>query len=82
MHVTPTIPEASARDRLRIIREANSVALVGVSGNELRSSNFVARYLSRTGLTLYPVNPNYQEVLGMKCYPSLSDLPETPDIVD
>lgn len=74
--------EASPRDRLRIIRQAQSVALVGVSGNPLRSSNFVATYLQRTGLRLYPVNPNYDQILGMECYPTLSDLPEVPDVVD
>jgi len=30
---------------------------------------------------LYPVNPRYQEVAGVKCYPSLADVPETPDLV-
>ncbi len=74
--------EADARDRLRIIREAKSVALVGVSANPIRSSNFVASYLIRTPLTSYPVNPRYDEVLGLRCYPSLHDLPEVPDIVD
>jgi uncharacterized protein len=74
--------EVSAQDRLRIISESRSVALVGVSANPLRSSNFVATYLARTDLTLYPVNPNYDEVLGLRCYPSLADLPEVPDIVD
>ena len=73
--------EADPRTRLRIIRDAESVALVGVSGNELRASNFVAAYLVRTSLRVYPVNPMYEEVLGLKCYPSLADLPETPDIV-
>ncbi len=79
--MTP-VPEASARDRLRILRNAESVALVGVSANELRSSNFVATYLVRTDLRVYPVNPRYEEVLGLRCYPSLADLPEVPDIVD
>jgi hypothetical protein len=74
--------EADARDRLRIIREAKSVALVGVSANPIRSSNFVASYLIRTPLTSYPVNPRYDEVLGLRCYPSLRELPEVPDIVD
>jgi predicted CoA-binding protein len=74
--------EATARDRLRIIREARSVALVGVSANPIRSSNFVASYLIRTPLRTYPVNPMYDEVLGLPCYPSLSDLPEVPDVVD
>ncbi|MPZ54570.1 MAG: CoA-binding protein [Acidimicrobiia bacterium] len=76
------LTEATAQERLAIIASASTVALVGVSGNELRSSNFVARYLFRTNLTLYPVNPNYDEVLKMKSYPALSDLPVVPDIVD
>lgn len=76
------MPEATARDRLRIIQNARSVALVGVSANPIRSSNFVASYLIRTDFVTYPVNPMYDEVLGMKCYPSLADLPEAPDIVD
>lgn len=74
--------EADARERLRIIRESKSVALVGVSANPIRSSNFVASYLIRTDFVTYPVNPMYDEVLGMRCHPSLGDLPEIPDIVD
>lgn len=74
--------EVDARERLRIIRTAKSVALVGVSANPIRSSNFVASYLIRTEFVTYPVNPMYEEVLGMKCYPRLADLPEVPDIVD
>ncbi len=79
---TEAVPEASARERLHIIQNARTVALVGVSPNPLRSSNFVATYLVRTPLTMYPVNPNADEVLGLKAYPSLADLPEPPDIVD
>jgi predicted CoA-binding protein len=72
----------SARDRLRIIRESRSIALVGVSANPLRSSNFVATYLVKTPYTVYAVNPMYDEVLGIRCYSTLADLPEAPDIVD
>jgi len=79
---TGDVPEASAQERLQILAESKSVALVGVSPNILRASNFVATYLVRTGLTVYPVNPRAEEVLGLKCYPSLADLPEVPDIVD
>jgi uncharacterized protein len=74
--------DASPRDRLRILSEMKSVALVGVSNNPLRSSNFVATYLVRTPYRMYPVNPNYDEVLGLRCYPSLDSLPEVPDVVD
>jgi predicted CoA-binding protein len=77
-----TVPDATALERLQIIQNSSSVALVGVSANPLRSSNFVASYLLRTSFRSYPVNPQYGEVLGQKCYPSLADLPEVPDIVD
>jgi predicted CoA-binding protein len=77
-----TIVEAAPQDRLRILSEMQSVALVGVSSNPLRSSNFVATYLVRTPYRVYPVNPNYDEVLGKKCYPTLASLPEVPDVVD
>ena len=80
--MTTALHEATASERLKIIQNAKSAALVGVSANPIRSSNFVASYLVRTPLRTYPVNPMYEEVLGMKCYPSLSDLPEVPDIVD
>ena len=80
--MSSALVEADARTRLRLIASAESVALVGVSGNALRSSNFVASYLLRTHLRIYPVNPMYEEVLGLTCYPRLADLPEVPDIVD
>jgi acyl-CoA synthetase (NDP forming) len=31
--------------------------------------------------TMYPINPRYPEVLGQRCYPSVADLPEPPDVV-
>ncbi len=78
---TATVPDATSAERLDIIRSARTVALVGVSANPLRSSNFVAAYLVRTAMRVYPVNPAYDEVLGEKCYPSLADLPQIPDVV-
>ena len=80
--MTTVVRDATPEQRLNIMRNANSVALVGVSANPIRSSNFVAAYLVRTPLRTYPVNPAYDEVLGERCYPSLADLPEVPDIVD
>ncbi len=80
--MTQTLVDPDARQRLRIMRTAESVALVGVSANPIRSSNFVASYLVRTHFRIYPVNPMYDEVLGLQCYASLADLPEVPDIVD
>ena len=79
---TLQIPEATAVERLQIIQNYRTVALVGVSANPIRSSNFVAAYLVRTDFTTYPVNPGYDEILGLKAYPTLADLPQPPDIVD
>lgn len=79
---TLVVPEASALERLQIIQNHESVALVGVSDNPIRSSNFVASYLVRTPFRTYAVNPVYERVLGSKAYPTLFDLPEVPDIVD
>ncbi len=74
--------DATPAQRLAILRRARTVALVGVSANPLRSSNFVASYLVRTPYVTLPVNPSYPEVLGIPTVPSLADLPEPPDIVD
>jgi predicted CoA-binding protein len=76
------VPDATALERLQIIQNSDSVALVGVSANPIRSSNFVASYLVRTPFRTYPVNPAYDEVLGLKTFDTLADLPEAPDIVD
>ncbi|MGD2060473.1 MAG: CoA-binding protein [Acidimicrobiia bacterium] len=82
MTTATRIPDATALERLRIIQNSKSVALVGVSANPIRSSNFVASYLVRTPFRTYPVNPAYDEVLGLETYETLYDLPEVPDIVD
>jgi predicted CoA-binding protein len=80
--VSAVVPDATAVERLQIIQATESVALVGVSADPIRSSNFVAAYLVRTPFRIYMVNPAYEEVLGMKAFASLTELPEVPDVVD
>ena len=73
----------SAKERLKILREAKSIAIVGASPNSARSSYFVGTYLLQSSdYRVYFVNPNATEILGQKAYASLADLPEVPDIVD
>jgi O-acetylhomoserine (thiol)-lyase len=73
----------SAKERLRILRSAKSVAIVGASANPARSSYFVGTYLLQSSdFRVYFVNPNADEILGQKAYPDLASLPEVPDIVD
>lgn len=73
----------NALERLDIIQQAKSVAIVGVSSNRARASYFVASYLKGGGYyKVYFVNPMIDQLFGEPVYPSLADLPETPDIVD
>ena len=66
----------------RILHSAKTVAVVGLSSNELRASNFVGYYLKRHGYRVIPVNPREREILGQTCYPSLFDVPAPVDIVN
>lgn len=73
----------SAPERLNILRNTESIAIVGMSNKPARASYFVATYLlSSSPYRVYFVNPVLDEVLGQKVYPSLADLPEVPDMVD
>lgn len=58
------------------------VAVVGLSSNELRASNFVGYYLLRNGYEVIPVNPREDEIFGLKSYDSVADIPGDIDIVD
>jgi uncharacterized protein len=66
----------------RVLHSAKTIAIVGLSTNELRASYFVGYYLKRHGYRIIPVNPRETEILGEKCYASLADIPETVDIVN
>ena len=66
----------------RILKENHRIAVVGLSSNSMRPSYFAAKYLKDHGYEIVPVNPNYREILGEKCYPSLLDIPGKVDVVD
>jgi predicted CoA-binding protein len=74
----------SAAERRRILRRARTIAVVGASSNPARASNFVLTYLlsSSADYEVWPVSPREDEILGVRAYPSLAELPGEPDIVD
>jgi acyl-CoA synthetase (NDP forming) len=59
-----------------------SIAIVGAT-DRVGPANSVIESLGAIGFTgsIYPVNPKYQTVRNLVCYPSLTDLPEAPDVV-
>ena len=70
-------------DGLRqILDGAKTIAVVGASPKPFRDSGAIAQYLQKQGYTVYPVNPKYDEILGMQCFPSVKSLPPSVDIVD
>ena len=66
----------------RILRQARTIAVVGLSAEWHRPSFFAAKYMQEHGYRIVPVNPRYREVLGERCHPSLRDIGEPIDIVD
>jgi len=72
-------------DALRaLLREARTVAVVGLSPKPERPSHGVARYLQRAGYRIVPVNPGHDEILGERSYRTLADAARDHaiDIVD
>jgi uncharacterized protein len=66
----------------RILHTAKTVAVVGLSKNPLRASYFVGYYLRRHGYRVIPVNPGEAEILGQKCFRTLTDIPVSVDVVN
>jgi len=75
---------ASDEEIAKILREAKTVAVVGLSDNPEKDSYQVAAYLKAAGFRVIPVNPHVREVLGEKAYPSLAAIPPevSIDVVD
>ena len=78
----PTNPAGREADAARRMLAAKRVAVVGLSDDPSRASYGVASYLQSAGKEIIPVNPNCDRVLGLKCYPSLEDVPGAIDVVD
>ena len=68
--------------RVRLLFEPQSVAIVGASSDPTKASGLPLRNLlqSRFAGEIYPVNPRATEISGILCYPSVTDLPEAPDV--
>ncbi|GIH07684.1 CoA-binding protein [Rhizocola hellebori] len=66
----------------RILHTAKTIAIVGLSNNELRASYFVGYYLKRHQYRVIPVNPRESSILGETSYPSLLDIPVPVDVVN
>lgn len=66
----------------RLLQDAKTIAVVGLSTEKTKASNMVASYLQDEGYRIIPIHPKADEILGEKAYNSLRDVPEPIDIVD
>jgi predicted CoA-binding protein len=75
---------SGAYERLRILTENQSIAMVGLSADPMRPSHFAAIYMQSAGYEIIPVNPRYvgETILGQTVYASLEKIPHEVDIVD
>jgi uncharacterized protein len=80
--VTRSAFATTAFDRLRILQNAKTIAMVGLSANPFRPSHFAAIYMLAEGYNVIPVNPRENTILGQQCYASIRDIPVPVDIVD
>lgn len=70
-------------ERLKeILEQARTIAVVGLSNRPERTSYMVTEAMQKIGYRIIPVNPNVDEVLGEKSYPTLSAIEEPIDIVN
>jgi len=65
-----------------ILNNNKVIAVVGLSENESRPSFFAAKYMQYHGYEIIPVNPRYEEILGVPCYPDLESIPVSVDMVN
>ena len=65
-----------------ILQKTKKIAIAGLSPKENRPSNRVAKYLMEHGFEIVPVNPGQKEILGEKCFRSITDIPFDVDIAD
>ena len=77
--------DAYDEDYIRgLLMGVKSIAVVGASDNPVRPSYFVIKYLKAKEYTVFPVNPGLagRDVLGLKVFGNLRDIPEPVDMVD
>lgn len=69
--------------RLEPLLNPASIAVVGASGNAARIGGMPLAHLTKFGYAgaIYPINPKYEEVFGLRCWPDLEALPAAPDLV-
>ena len=74
--------DSSTDDEIKEILSLKKIAVIGMSKHGRKAAHYVPKYLSENGFDITPVNPTTDEILGRKCYSSISEVNEEIDVVD
>ena len=66
----------------QILLDSKTIAVVGASPNPVRPSHWISKYLMSEGYTVVPVNPDHNELFGLKCYSDVESIKSEIDIVN
>jgi predicted CoA-binding protein len=77
----PTV-NSNQEEMKKIFETVKTIAIIGLSPNESKASNMVAKYLQNAGYKIVPVYPKEETILGEKVYRSLVEIPFEIDMVD
>jgi hypothetical protein len=69
-------------EQIRDILSLKKVVVIGMSKHSSKAAHYVPKYLSDNGYDITPVNPTAEEILGKKCYDSVSKIDGEIEIVD
>ncbi len=69
-------------EQIRDILSLKKVVVIGMSRHSSKAAHYVPKFLSDNGYDVIPVNPTAEEILGKKCYDSVSEIDEEIEIVD
>ena len=76
------IKDSHTDEEIKDIFALKKIAVIGMSRHPVKAAHFVPKYLSEQGFDITPVNPTTNEILGKKCYPDISSVQDSIDIVD
>jgi len=76
------IKDSHTDQEIKDVFTLKKIAVIGMSRHSIKAAHFVPKYLSEQGFDITPINPTTNEILGKKCYPDISSIEHSIDIVD
>ena len=76
------IKDSHTDQEIKDVFTLKKIAVIGMSRHSIKAAHFVPKYLSEQGFDITPINPTTNEILGKKCYPDISSVQHSIDVVD